>query len=339
MLGSFEDVNNPCPLAIEPLPIPTYVTFSQSDQAQPNTDKPAKPPFLNQVHTSIPSQKAPSCNGYSSQPMRTSTAPSPPNQHGHSSTFSNRSLNHSQLGLSAQQQKKSEAHSGLRECVSLPQEMSYQSPDDKRPPFPHSIDHDNYDTDTRDTFDRLQVQGSTDHHPESDSAMDVSTFDLKQSPKDSSLPQANKGNTLPSQTFPSLLSSKPPSVVMTQKPTAYVRPMDGQDHVVSESPRLKLSPEPYVPLPEIINKSALGKTKLLPPFLETRTDEVQCVEEILREMTHSWPPLLTAIHSPSSVEPSKSPFPAKEAACLSSCPVQKNYKSPPANPSQLIIIT
>ncbi|KAL3041825.1 hypothetical protein OYC64_019909 [Pagothenia borchgrevinki] len=336
MLGSFEDVNNPCPLAIEPLPIPTYVTFSQSDQAQPNTDKPAKPPFLNQVHTSIPSQKAPSCNGYSSQPMRTSTAPSPPNQHGHSSTFSNRSLNHSPLGLSAKQQKKSEAHSGLRECVSLPQEMSYQSPDAKRPPFPHSIDHDNYDTDTRDTFDRLQVQGSTDHHPESDSAMDVSTFDLKQSPKDSSLPQANKGNALPSQTFPSLLSSKPPSVVMTQKPTAYVRPMDGQDHVVSDSPRLKLSPEPYVPLPEIINKSALGKTKLLPPFLETRADEVQCVEEILREMTHSWPPLLTAIHSPSSVEPSKSPFPAKEAASLSSCPVQKNYKSPPANPSQLI---
>ncbi|XP_063745581.1 AF4/FMR2 family member 1 isoform X2 [Eleginops maclovinus] len=334
MLGSYEDVNNPCPLAIEPLPIPTCVTSSQSDQAQQNTDKPAKPPFRNQVHMSIQSQKA--CNSNSSQPMRTSTAPSSSNQHGHSSTFSNRSLNRSQLGLSAQQQRNSEAHSDLRDCVSLPQEMFYHSPDSKRPPFPHSTDHDNIDMGTRDTFDRLQVQGSTVHHSQADIAMDVPTFDLKQSPKDSSLPQANKGNALPSQAFPSLLSSKPPSVVMTQKPTAYVRPMDGQDHVVSESPKLKLSPEPYVPLPEIINKSALGKTKLLPQFLETGTDEVQCVEDILGEMTDSWPPLLTAIHTPTSDEPSKSLFPAKEAETLSSCPGQKKYESSPANPSQLI---
>lgn len=31
----------------------------------------------------------------------------------------------------------------------------------------------------------------------------------------------------------------------------------------------------------------------------------------LQEMTHSWPPLLTAIHTPSTDEPSKSRFPAK----------------------------
>ncbi|KAK5878988.1 hypothetical protein CesoFtcFv8_024340 [Champsocephalus esox] len=148
--------------------------------------------------------------------MRTSTAPSPPNQHGHSSTFSNRSLNHSQLGLSAQQQKKSEAYSGLRECVSLPQEMSYQSPDAKRPPFPHSIDHDNYDTDTRDTFDRLQVQGPTDHHPESDSTMDVSTFDLKQSPKVSSLPQANKVCRRNLEGNDPLMASSPDSHTLTE---------------------------------------------------------------------------------------------------------------------------
>lgn len=30
-----------------------------------------------------------------------------------------------------------------------------------------------------------------------------------------------------------------------------------------------------------------------------------------QEMTHSWPPLLTAIHTPSTGETSKSPFPAK----------------------------
>lgn len=28
-------------------------------------------------------------------------------------------------------------------------------------------------------------------------------------------------------------------------------------------------------------------------------------------MTHSWPPLLTAIHTPSAAEPSKFPFPTK----------------------------
>ncbi|KAL7376279.1 hypothetical protein ABVT39_004521 [Epinephelus coioides] len=334
MLGSYEDVNNPYPFAVEPLPIPSYVTFSHSDQGQPNTDKPTKPSFQNQVHyMPTENQKAPSVNGYSSQPTRTSTATSSPNHRGHSATFSNASLNHSQLSHSA---KKSEAHSDLRERVSLPQEMSSQSSDIKPPPFPHSSDHDNTDMDIKDTFDRRQHQGSTDHPSESASITDVSTLNLKQSPKDASLPHTNKGNTLPSQTFPSLLSSKQPSVVMTQKPTAYVRPMDGQDQVVSESPELKPSPEPYASLPELINKSELGKTKILPQFLETRTNEVQCVEDILREMTRSCPPLLTAIHTPSTEEPSKSPFPAKEAEHVSSCPGKKNYESPPANPSQLI---
>ncbi|XP_032395386.1 AF4/FMR2 family member 1 isoform X2 [Etheostoma spectabile] len=337
MLGSYEDVNNPYPFAIDPLPIPTYVTSSQSDQGQPNTNKPTKPPFHNQVHyMATQSQKSPSSNGYSSQPMGTFTTSSP-NQHGHSSVFSNVSLNHSQLSFSAHQQK-SEAISDLRERGSLPQEMSSQSPDTKPPPFPQYSDHDTSDMDTKDTFDRHQVQGSTDHPSESASTREVSTFNLKQSPKDASLAQANKGNALPSQTFPSLLSSKQPSVVMTQKPTAYVRPMDGQDQMVSESPELKPSPEPYVSLPELINKSDMGKTKILPQFLETRTNEVLCVEDILREMTHSWPPLLTAIHTPNTGEPIKSPFPAKESEHVSSFPEQKNYpkESSPVHPSQLI---
>lgn len=277
MLGSYEDVNNPYPFAIEPLPIPTYVTFSQSDPGQTNTDKSTKPPFHNQVHyMSTQSQKAPSSNSYGSQPMRTSTASSSsPNHHGHSSTFSNASLNHSQLNHSAHQQKKSEAPSDFRERVSLPQEMSSQSPDAKPLPFLRSSDHDNTDTDTKDNFDRHQRQSSTDHPSESD------CFHPKQSPKDASLPQANKGNALPSQTFPSLLSSKQPSVVMTQKPTAYVRPMDGPDQVVSESPELKPSPEPYAP--ELINKSDLGKMKILPQFLE-----VSVLSSMLGEFCCFW---------------------------------------------------
>nr|XP_046231057.1 AF4/FMR2 family member 1 [Scatophagus argus] len=331
MLGKYEDVNNPHPLTMEPLLIPT---FSQSDQGQPNTDNPAKPPFHNQVQcVSTQSEKAPSSSGYSSQPTRTSTASSSLNHHGQSSTFSNAPLNHSQPSHSAHQQKKSDAHSDLRERISLFQEMCSQSPDAKPLPFLRSGDQDNIDTDTKDAFDRRKHQGTTDHPSECANTLDVSTFNLKQSPKDASLLQANKGNALPSQTFPSLLS-KQPSVVMTQKPTAYVRPMDGQDQVVSESPELKPSPEPYVPLPELISKSDLGKTKILPQFLETKTNEAQCVEDILREMTRLLPPLLTALHTPSTGEPSKSPFPAKEADRVPSCPGQKNRDSSPAGPPQ-----
>lgn len=211
-------------------------------------------------------QKGP-CNSYSSQPMRTSTASSSPHQHGHSSTFSKAPLNHSQgtlIGHSALEQKKSEAYSDLRDRISLPQEMSGQSPEAKPLDYLHSSDKDNTDTDTKDTFDRHQLQGSTGHLSPSYSTMDISTL----SPKDASLHQVNKTTALPCQTFPPLLSSKQPSAVMTRKPTAYVRPMDGQDQVVSESPELKPSPEPYASLPEVINKPDKDKTKMLPQFLE-----------------------------------------------------------------------
>ncbi|XP_026210058.1 AF4/FMR2 family member 4 isoform X2 [Anabas testudineus] len=329
MLGSYEDVNNPNPFPTDPSPTPTYVT-SQSDQCPP--DK-SKPPFYTQVHyMTTQTQKGLCSNSYSFQPMRTSNASSSPNQHGHSSTFSKASLKHSQgaqLGHSALEQKKSEAFSDLRDRISLPQEMSAQSPDAKPLDFLHSSDHDNTDPDTKDTFDRHQLQGSTGQHlSASSSTLDVSTL----SPKDASLPQASKTTTLPSQTFPPLLSSKQPSAVMTQKPTAYVRPMDGQDQVVSESPELKPSPEPYAPLPELMNQSDQGKTKILPPFVEAKTTEAQCVEDILREMTQSWPPLLTAIHTPSTDEPSKSPLSVTVSECVASRPGQKS--SSPTDPSQ-----
>uniref|UniRef100_G3PVD7 AF4/FMR2 family, member 1 n=1 Tax=Gasterosteus aculeatus aculeatus TaxID=481459 RepID=G3PVD7_GASAC len=214
------------------------------EDGPPNPDKPTKPPFHNQVHyMSAQTQKAPSGNGCSSQPLRTSAASSSPNHCGHSSSFN-------QLSLSAHQQKRSEVLSDLRECASLSHAISPQSPDAKPLPVPHSSDNDGEDT----------------------KEMDASTFNLKQSPSDVSVLQANKGAALPSQTFPSLLLSKQPSVVMTQKPTAYVRPMDGQDQVVSESPELKSSPEPYVPLSELINKSDLCRTKILSPFLEVNVE-------------------------------------------------------------------
>ncbi|XP_028273366.1 AF4/FMR2 family member 1 [Parambassis ranga] len=323
MLGSYEDVNNLS--STEALHIPPYANPSQSDQGQPNTDKFAiKPPLSTQ------SQKASSGTGYSSQPARMPSH----SHHGHPSSSSKPSLTHSQLDQSAHP-PKSEVFSDLRECVSLPQGMPAQSPESKPLPFLHSSDHNNTDMDTKDTFERHQPLGSTDHPSESSSTMNVSTLNIKQSPKDVPLSQANNTNTLPSQTFPPLLSSKQPSTVMTQKPTAYVRPMDGQDHVVSESPELKPSPEPYAPLPEIINKSDMEKIKITPPYPETRTDEAQCVEDILREMTHSWPPLLTALPTPTTDKPSKPLFPAKEAEHVSSRPGQKKLDSPPVDPSHL----
>ncbi|KAG5834628.1 hypothetical protein ANANG_G00263460 [Anguilla anguilla] len=129
--------------------------------------------------------------------------------------------------------------------------------------------------------------------------------------------QANEGAPLPSQTFPPPLPSKP-NLVMPQKPTAYVRPMDGQDQVPSESPDLKPSPEDfhgqsYENLPDLKNttKPSLSKLKIPPQPIEALSNETHCVEEILREMTHSWPPPLTAIHTPSTSEPSKFSFPTK----------------------------
>ncbi|XP_074131023.1 AF4/FMR2 family member 1 isoform X1 [Sminthopsis crassicaudata] len=123
----------------------------------------------------------------------------------------------------------------------------------------------------------------------------------------------------PPQTFP------PPSLpskttAMQQKPTAYVRPMDGQDQAPSESPELKPLPEDYdghsyekVPDFKGTAKAKLSKLKMPPESMEQAfPNEVHCVEEILKEMTHSWPPPLTAIHTPNTAESSKFPFPTKE---------------------------
>uniref|UniRef100_A0A452VNL7 AF4/FMR2 family member 1 n=1 Tax=Ursus maritimus TaxID=29073 RepID=A0A452VNL7_URSMA len=89
----------------------------------------------------------------------------------------------------------------------------------------------------------------------------------------------------PSQTFP-----PPPlpakTVAMQQKPTAYVRPMDGQDQQTFEKTDL-----------QVPAKAKLTKLKMPSQSAE--------------EMTHSWPPPLTAIHTPSTAEPSKFPFPTK----------------------------
>ncbi|KAI4881463.1 hypothetical protein NFI96_000610 [Prochilodus magdalenae] len=99
------------------------------------------------------------------------------------------------------------------------------------------------------------------------------------------------GEALPltSQTFPLSLSSKP-NLANSRKPMALVRPMDGPDQVTNESPDLKLSPEAfhtqsYESLPDLKNstKPSLPPLKIPSQSLETLSNEVQYVEEILRE--------------------------------------------------------
>uniref|UniRef100_A0A8C2J7W8 AF4/FMR2 family, member 2 n=1 Tax=Cyprinus carpio TaxID=7962 RepID=A0A8C2J7W8_CYPCA len=111
-------------------------------------------------------------------------------------------------------------------------------------------------------------------------------------------------------TFPQGLHCKPSSAVQ-QKPTAYVRPMDGQDQVPNDSPELK----PPVELVEGYN-SVPFVAFLMRDFLSlspqvSLSSDSSCVEEILREMTHSWPPPLTAIHTPGKAEQTKFPIPSK----------------------------
>ncbi|NXA41300.1 AFF1 protein, partial [Eudromia elegans] len=144
------------------------------------------------------------------------------------------------------------------------------------------------------------------------------------------------GTTQPSsQTFPPSLPSK--TSAMQQKPTAYVRPMDGQDQAPVESPELKPLAEEFhgEPYEKISDLKANAKAKLsklkIPsePIEQTFSSDVHCVEEILKEMTHSWPPPLTAIHTPSTAEPSKFPFPSKDSQHVGSVAQnQKQYDAP-----------
>ncbi|XP_049990722.1 AF4/FMR2 family member 3 isoform X5 [Alexandromys fortis] len=95
------------------------------------------------------------------------------------------------------------------------------------------------------------------------------------------------------QNFPPSLASKPSLV--QQKPTAYVRPMDGQDQAPDESPKLKSSTETgvhctsYRGVPGNKPESARAKAKLAKFSIpkqgeESRSGESNsCVEEIIRD--------------------------------------------------------
>ncbi|XP_068868992.1 AF4/FMR2 family member 1 isoform X1 [Aphelocoma coerulescens] len=166
-----------------------------------------------------------------------------------------------------------------------------------------------------------------------------------------------------SQTFPPSLASK--ASAMQQKPTAYVRPMDGQDQapfeslelkplleeyhegpkedvsdlkakVKAELSKLETSSEPKEETDEDLSdlkakaKAELSKLEIpSEPIEQTNPIDVQSIEEILREMTRSWPPPLTALNTPTKAEPSKFPFPSKELQPEGSVAKdQKQYGAP-----------
>lgn len=86
------------------------------------------------------------------------------------------------------------------------------------------------------------------------------------------------GTTQPSsQTFPPPLPSK--TSAMQQKPTAYVRPMDGQDQAPVESPELKPLPEEYhtEPYEKISDLKANAKAKLSKLKIPAEPIEVSAV--------------------------------------------------------------
>ncbi|XP_023684466.2 AF4/FMR2 family member 1 isoform X3 [Paramormyrops kingsleyae] len=199
--------------------------------------------------------------------------------------------------------------SGLQEYASLPAALPVLSPPAEPLSPLHSSgtsDSESQDTDGKNSPPANLVTVRQCRYPSCKEESNLET--QKDIPS-----QLNEAALLPTQTFPPPLPSKP-NLVMPQKPTAYVRPMDGQDQVPFESPNLKPSPEgfhrqSYDNLPDLKTNTKAGFPKLkISPHSEETSNDVHCVEDILREMTHTWPPPLTAIHTPSMPEPPKFPL-------------------------------
>ncbi|XP_057624407.1 LOW QUALITY PROTEIN: AF4/FMR2 family member 1-like [Chionomys nivalis] len=139
-----------------------------------------------------------------------------------------------------------------------------------------------------------------------------------------------------SQTFPPLpLLSE--SVAMQQKPMTCIWPTDGQNQAPSESLGLKLPLEDNgqqsfekldVKVPDKAKLTRLKISSQSESVEQLFSNEVHCVEEILKEMTHSWLPPLTTKHTPSTAKSSRSPFPTKDPLPNSSATQSQNQYDP-----------
>ncbi|XP_067279887.1 AF4/FMR2 family member 4 isoform X2 [Pseudorasbora parva] len=138
----------------------------------------------------------------------------------------------------------------------------------------------------------------------------------------------------PSQTFPPSLI-KPSS--MLQKPTAYVRPMDGQETAEPKTSSESFGGQSHssaVGEMKPNGKASLTKLKIpTQPVDGSMGGDASCVDEILKEMTQVWPPPLTAIHTPCKTEPSKFPFSISKDAQHLSFGAQKKISGKSASTS------
>ncbi|NXM51678.1 AFF1 protein, partial [Gymnorhina tibicen] len=188
--------------------------------------------------------------------------------------------------------------------------------------------------------------GST--YSQTKSLQDLVTGSQEKESRDSPAVTLTSTTQPSSQTFPPSLTSK--ASAMQQKPTAYVRPMDGQDQAPFESLELKPLLEEYHEGPNEDVSDLKAKVKAELSKLETpsepkeETDEdlsdlkakakaelskLESPSEPIEEMTRSWPPPLTALNTPTKAEPSKFPFPAKELQPEGSVAKdQKQYGAP-----------
>ncbi|NXR51308.1 AFF1 protein, partial [Hippolais icterina] len=188
--------------------------------------------------------------------------------------------------------------------------------------------------------------GST--YSQTKSLQDLVTGSQEKESRDSPAVSLTSTTQPSSQTFPPSLTSK--ASAMQQKPTAYVRPMDGQDQAPLESLELKPLLEEYHEGSNEDVSDLKAKIKAELSKLETpsepkeETDEdlsdlkakakaelskFETLSEPIEEMTRSWPPPLTALNTPTKAEPPKFPFPAKELQPEGSVAKdQKQYGAP-----------
>ncbi|XP_038178216.1 AF4/FMR2 family member 1-like [Arvicola amphibius] len=168
---------------------------------------------------------------------------------------------------------------------------------------------------------------------------DKSSKDLKVKVQDNETPLdslvvGTRLGVASSQTFP-----PPPlpseSVAMQQKPVTYIWPTDGQNQAPSESSEQKQPLEfngqqSFEKLDvKVPAKAKLTRLKIPSQSVEQLFfNEVRCIEEILKEMTNSWLPPLTARHTPSKNNASRSPFPTKEPLPNSSATQSQNQYDP-----------
>lgn len=113
------------------------------------------------------------------------------------------------------------------------------------------------------------------------SSQDLVTGSQEKESRDSSAVNLTSTTQPSSQTFPPPLPSK--TSAMQQKPTAYVRPMDGQDQAPVESPELKPLLEEYhgEPYEKISDLKANAKAKLSKLEIPSEPIEVSTIVGVL----------------------------------------------------------